>query len=62
MQLIEFLAPHFAFVNDPTAWAALITLAVTLILDLFCLWAEGKLNGEERGKGGPEEPEIRREA
>ncbi len=48
-------------------WSALmdtivLLLAVTLILDLFCLWAEGKLNGEERGKGGPEEPEIRREA
>ena len=41
---------------------SVLLLAVTLILDLFCLWAEGKLNGEERGKGGPEEPEIRREA
>ena len=44
------------------AWVSALLLAVTLILDLFCLWAEGKLNGEERGKGGPEEPEIRREA
>ena len=32
MQLIEFLAPHFAFVNDPTAWAALITLVVLEIV------------------------------
>ena len=28
MQLIEFLAPHFAFVSDPTAWVALLTLMV----------------------------------
>ncbi|RWL18323.1 MAG: TerC family protein [Mesorhizobium sp.] len=28
MQLIEFLAPHFAFVSDPTAWIALLTLIV----------------------------------
>jgi predicted tellurium resistance membrane protein TerC len=28
MQLIEFLAPHFAFVSDPTAWVALLTLIV----------------------------------
>lgn len=28
MQLIEFLAPHFAFVYDPTAWVALLTLIV----------------------------------
>ncbi len=28
MQLIEFLAPHFAFVSDPTAWIALLTLVV----------------------------------
>ena len=28
MQLIEFLAPHFAFVSDPTAWVALLTLVV----------------------------------
>ncbi|TIP36384.1 MAG: TerC family protein, partial [Mesorhizobium sp.] len=26
MQLVEFLAPHFAFVSDPTAWIALLTL------------------------------------
>ncbi|MER8705699.1 TerC family protein [Mesorhizobium sp. M0323] len=28
MQLVEFLAPHFAFVSDPTAWIALLTLIV----------------------------------
>ncbi|RVD72055.1 MAG: TerC family protein [Mesorhizobium sp.] len=28
MQFIEFLAPHFAFVSDPTAWVALLTLVV----------------------------------
>jgi predicted tellurium resistance membrane protein TerC len=28
MQLIEFLAPHFQFVSDPTAWVALLTLIV----------------------------------
>ncbi|RWE26062.1 MAG: TerC family protein [Mesorhizobium sp.] len=28
MQLIEFLAPHLAFVSDPTAWIALLTLVV----------------------------------
>ena len=26
--MIEFLAPYFAFVNDPTAWVALLTLVV----------------------------------
>src|SRR5690606_23622228 len=26
--MIEFLAPHFSFVGDPTAWVALITLIV----------------------------------
>ncbi|MER2536832.1 MAG: TerC family protein [Rhizobiaceae bacterium] len=26
--MIAFLAPHFAFVNDPTAWVALLTLVV----------------------------------
>jgi len=28
MPIIDFLAPHFAFVNDPTAWVALVTLVV----------------------------------
>ena len=28
MPLIDFLSPHFAFVSDPTAWAALLTLIV----------------------------------
>ncbi|MES0095568.1 TerC family protein [Mesorhizobium sp. M0019] len=28
MQQVEFLAPHFAFVSDPTAWVALLTLIV----------------------------------
>jgi predicted tellurium resistance membrane protein TerC len=32
MQLFEFLAPHFAFVNDPTAWIALLTLVVLEIV------------------------------
>ena len=26
--MLEFLAPYFAFVNDPTAWVALLTLIV----------------------------------
>ncbi|MFE0016851.1 TerC family protein [Mesorhizobium sp. NPDC059054] len=35
MQIIEFLAPHFAFVNDPTAWAALLTLiALEIVLGI----------------------------
>jgi predicted tellurium resistance membrane protein TerC len=28
LPLIDFLSPHFAFVSDPTAWAALLTLIV----------------------------------
>ena len=28
MQIIEFLAPHFAWFNNPTAWIALLTLIV----------------------------------
>jgi predicted tellurium resistance membrane protein TerC len=28
MQIIEFLAPHFGWLNDPTAWIALLTLVV----------------------------------
>ncbi|MBZ9806485.1 MULTISPECIES: TerC family protein [unclassified Mesorhizobium] len=32
MQLMEFLAPHFAFVSDPTAWVALLTLVVLEIV------------------------------
>ncbi|GLS30484.1 Membrane protein TerC, possibly involved in tellurium resistance [Mesorhizobium albiziae] len=28
MPIIEFLTPYFAFVNDPTAWVALLTLVV----------------------------------
>ena len=32
MQLIEFLAPHFQFVSDPTAWVALLTLVVLEIV------------------------------
>lgn len=32
MQLIEFLTPHLAFVNDPTAWIALLTLVVLEIV------------------------------
>jgi len=28
MQIIEFLAPHFGWLNDPTAWVALLTLVV----------------------------------
>jgi len=28
MPIIDFLAPYFAFVNDPTAWVALLTLVV----------------------------------
>ncbi|MBD0413791.1 TerC family protein [Oryzicola mucosus] len=30
--MIEFLAPYFAFVNDPTAWVALITLVILEIV------------------------------
>ncbi|CDX42544.1 conserved membrane hypothetical protein [Mesorhizobium sp. ORS 3359] len=32
MQLVEFLAPHLAFVSDPTAWIALFTLVVLEIV------------------------------
>ncbi|NUS21675.1 MAG: TerC family protein [Mesorhizobium sp.] len=32
MQLVEFLAPHFAFVSNPTAWIALLTLVVLEIV------------------------------
>ncbi|MEI9431228.1 TerC family protein [Mesorhizobium sp. Cs1299R1N3] len=32
MQLIEFLAPYFQFVSDPTAWVALLTLVVLEIV------------------------------
>ena len=32
MQLIEFLAPYFTFVHDPTAWIALLTLVVLEIV------------------------------
>jgi predicted tellurium resistance membrane protein TerC len=28
MQIIEFLAPHFAWLSNPTAWVALLTLVV----------------------------------
>jgi len=28
MPIVDFLAPHLAFVSDPTAWAALVTLIV----------------------------------
>jgi predicted tellurium resistance membrane protein TerC len=28
MQIIEFLAPHFAWLSNPTAWVALVTLVV----------------------------------
>ena len=32
MPMIDFLAPHFAFVGDPTAWVALATLVVLEIV------------------------------
>ncbi|MFU0505009.1 TerC family protein [Pseudaminobacter sp. NGMCC 1.201702] len=32
MPIIDFLAPHFAFVSDPTAWVALLTLVVLEIV------------------------------
>jgi predicted tellurium resistance membrane protein TerC len=32
MLLVEFLAPYFAFVHDPTAWIALLTLVVLEIV------------------------------
>ncbi|HEY4191827.1 MAG TPA: TerC family protein [Mesorhizobium sp.] len=32
MPIIDFLAPHFAFVSDPTAWVALVTLIVLEIV------------------------------
>src|SRR6187402_256883 len=32
MPIVDFLAPHFAFVNDPTAWVALLTLVVLEIV------------------------------
>jgi len=32
MPIIDFLAPHFAFTSDPTAWIALLTLIVLEIV------------------------------
>ncbi|MHA6685853.1 TerC family protein [Mesorhizobium sp. A556] len=32
MPIVDFLAPHFTFVSDPTAWVALITLIVLEIV------------------------------
>ncbi|MCX7305696.1 MAG: TerC family protein [Hyphomicrobiales bacterium] len=32
MPIIDFLAPHFAWFNDPTAWVALLTLVVLEIV------------------------------
>ncbi|MGN6144813.1 MAG: TerC family protein, partial [Mesorhizobium sp.] len=32
MPLIDFLGPYFAFVHDPTAWDALLTLVVLEIV------------------------------
>jgi predicted tellurium resistance membrane protein TerC len=32
MPIIDFLAPHFAFLSEPTAWAALVTLVVMEIV------------------------------
>jgi predicted tellurium resistance membrane protein TerC len=32
MQIVEFLAPHLAWLHDPTAWVALLTLVVLEIV------------------------------
>jgi len=32
MPIIDFLAPHFVWLNDPTAWVALVTLVVLEIV------------------------------
>ena len=32
MPIIDFLAPHFAWLHDPTAWVALLTLVVLEIV------------------------------
>ena len=32
MPIVDFLAPHFTFVSDPTAWVALVTLIVLEIV------------------------------
>lgn len=32
MPIVDFLAPHLAFVSDPTAWVALVTLIVLEIV------------------------------
>ncbi len=32
MQIVEFLAPHFAWFSDPTAWVALLTLVILEIV------------------------------
>jgi predicted tellurium resistance membrane protein TerC len=32
MPIVDFLAPHFTFVSDPTAWVALVTLVVLEIV------------------------------
>ena len=56
MPLIDFLSPHFAFVSDPTAWAALLTLIVlevVLGIDnlIFISILTNKLPEHQRSKG-----------
>jgi predicted tellurium resistance membrane protein TerC len=56
MQLVDFLAPHFQFVSDPTAWVALLTLIVlevVLGIDnlIFISILTNKLPEEQRSRG-----------
>ena len=58
MQIIEFLAPHFDWFNDPTAWVALLTLVVmevVLGIDnlIFISILTNKLPAEQQSARAP---------
>lgn len=53
--MIEFLAPYFGFINDPTAWVALLTLiALEVVLGIdnliFISILTNKLPEHQRAK------------
>jgi len=55
MQIIEFLAPHFVWLDSPTAWASLLTLVVLEIvlgIDnlIFISILTNKLPPEQQGR------------
>ena len=58
MPIIDFLAPHFDWLNDPTAWVALLTLVVLEIvlgIDnlIFISILTNKLPPEQQRAGAP---------